>query len=114
MSSPQNSNILKLNVLEFWSQCLKITKKNRICVFEFWRFPPILVLLEMTCLVTLFDCKLQVFKKSPKLTLFGIFNELLSTKNVNVARFARNVEATFSVIFKHCVLEPKIQLKENC
>ena len=27
-----------------------------------------------------------------KLTIFGIFNELLSTQNVNVARFARNVE----------------------
>ena len=26
------------------------------------------------------------------LTIFGIFNELLSTQNVNVARFARNVE----------------------
>ena len=24
--------------------------------------------------------------------IFGIFNELLSTQNVNVARFARNVE----------------------
>ena len=27
-----------------------------------------------TCLVTLFDCKLQVFKNSPKWTIFGIFN----------------------------------------
>ena len=32
-------------------------------------------------LVTLFDSKLQVFKNSPKLT---IFNQLLFTKNVNV------------------------------
>ena len=37
-------------------------------------------------MVTLFDRKLLVFKKSPKLTIFGIFNELLSTQNVNVAR----------------------------
>ena len=28
----------------------------------------------------------------PKLIIFGPFNELLSTQNVNVARFARNVE----------------------
>ena len=46
----------------------------------------------MTCLVTLFDRKLQVFKNLPKLTIFGIFSELLSTQNVNIARFARNVE----------------------
>ena len=50
------------------------------------------VLLKLTCLVTLFDRKLLVFKNSPKWTIFGIFNELLSTQNVNVARFARNVE----------------------
>ena len=37
-------------------------------------------------LVTLFDLKLV------KLIIFGLFNELLSTQNVNVARFARSVE----------------------
>ena len=74
------------------AQCLKITQKVS---FEFWHFPPIFVLLKLTCLVTEFDRKLQVFKNSPKLTLFGIFNELLSTQNVNVARFARNVECDF-------------------
>ena len=36
-----------------------------------------------------------VFKNSPKLTIFGIFSELLSTQNVNVARFARYVEWDF-------------------
>ena len=41
---------------------------------------------------TLFDRNLQLFKNSPKLTRFGIFDELLSTQNVNVARFVRNVE----------------------
>ena len=56
---------------------------------QFWHFTPFFVLLKMTCLVTLFDRKLQV---SIKLTIFGIFNELLSTQNVNVARFARNLE----------------------
>ena len=66
--------------------------KSRILIFQLWHFPPIFVFLKVTCLVTLFDRKLQVFKKSPKLTIFGIFNELLSTQNVNVARFARNIE----------------------
>ena len=32
------------------------------------------------------------FQKLAKLTIFGIFNEILATQNVNVARFARNVE----------------------
>ena len=36
-----------------------------------------------------------------KLTMFGVFNELLSTHNVNVARFARNVEWDLFWIFKH-------------
>ena len=49
----------------------------------------------MTCLVTLFDLQVQVFKNSPKLTILGIFHELLSTHDVNVARFARNVECDF-------------------
>ena len=55
-------------------------------------FSPIFVLLKVTCLVTRFDRKLQVFKKSPKWTISGSFNVLLSTQNVNVARFASNVE----------------------
>ena len=45
----------------------------RIRIFQFWTFPPI------------------------------FFTGLLSTPNVNVAHFARNVEyETFSLIFKHC------------
>ena len=60
--------------------------------FSILAFPPVFVLLKLTCLVTLFDRKLQVFKNSPNWTIFGIFNKLLSTQNVNVARFARNVQ----------------------
>ena len=51
-------------------------------------------------LVTLFDHKLLIFKNSPKLTNFGIFNELLSAHNINVALLAI-LNETFSVIFKH-------------
>ena len=81
-------------------QCLKITKNVAFQVFVFWHFPPIFVLLKVTCLVTLFDHNLQVFKNSPKWTIFGIFNELLSTRNVYVARFARNVECDFFCDFQ--------------
>ena len=54
----------------------------------------------MSCLVTLFDKKLQIFKNSPKVTIFGTFNKLLSTRNVNVARFARNAECDFFLDFQ--------------
>ena len=74
--------------------------KCRIWIFEFWHFQPIFVLLKLTCLVTLFDRKLQGFKNSPKWTIFGVFNSLLSTQNVNVARFARNVEWDFFCDFQ--------------
>ena len=60
------------------AHCLKITQNVAI---EWFDFPSIFVLLKLTCLVTLFDRKLQVFKNSPKWTIFVIFNELLSTQN---------------------------------
>ena len=47
------------------------------------------------CLKITQNVAFQVFKNSKKWTIFGIFNQLLSTKNVNVARFARNVECDF-------------------
>ena len=56
------------------------------------------------------EIDLHVVKKSPemshfqktrqKLTIFGIFNELLSTQNVNVARFARTVKCDFLADFQ--------------
>ena len=52
-------------------------------------------------LVTLFDRKLDIFKNLLYLIIFGIFNKLLSTQNVNVARFARNdVECDFFCDFQ--------------
>ena len=90
-------NLLCITLFKNYSKC-------RIWSFEFWHFPPIFVLLKLTCLVTLFDRKLRVFKNSPKWTIFGNFNWLLSTQNVNVACFARNVEWDFFCDFqiKHC------------
>ena len=60
--------------------------------FQFCHSLPSFVLLKLTCLITLFDSKFQVFKNSP---IFDIFNEVLSTQNVNVARFDRNIECDF-------------------
>ena len=59
-----------------------------------------------TCLVTLFDHKLRVSKTRKNWTIFGIFNELLSTQNVNKRSSLRShfamLNDTFIVIFKHC------------
>ena len=77
------------------SQCLKNNFKSLIHIawkllshLNFWilAFPPIFVLLKVTCLVTLSDRKLHIFKNSSTWTIFGIFYLLLSTQNVNVAR----------------------------
>ena len=76
-------------------QCLKI---NQNVAFEFSNFG--IFHQKVTCLVSLFDSKLLLFKNSPKWTIFGIFNELLSTQNVNVARFARNVAKRLQFIFQ--------------
>ena len=59
----QNKSNSSPSKLFHYAQCLKITQN---VAFEFWHFPPIFVLLQLTCLVTLFDRKLQVFKNSPK------------------------------------------------
>ena len=40
------------------THCLKITQTVPFELFKFWHFPPIFVLLKLTCLVTLFDRKL--------------------------------------------------------
>ena len=45
----------------------------------------------------------QIPKNGKKVTIIGIFIELLSTQNINIARFARNMlNETFSIISKHC------------
>ena len=55
-------------------------------LLEFWHIPPIFVQIRLECLVILFDRNLQLA------IFFSIFNELMFTQYVNVARFARNVE----------------------
>ena len=72
-------------------QCLKITRKGRTLIFEFWHFLPTFILFR--------------FQKLAKPTIFGIFNHLLSTQNVNVARFARNVECDYFWNFSNTVIK---------
>ena len=70
-ASQKSFSIVK-NWLKSAGHCLKITQN---VAFEIWHFPPIFVLLKLTCLVKIIcDRKLQVFKQSPKGTIFGIFN----------------------------------------
>ena len=59
---------------------------------HFLAFSGDFVLLKLTCLVSLCDSKLQVFKNPLKWTIFGILNKLLSTQNKSAARFVRNVK----------------------
>ena len=60
----------------------------------------ILALPTIFCLEILFDCKLQVFTK---MTILGIFDKILSTQNVNVARFARKVKLRLFLWFSNIV-----------
>ena len=99
------NNDTKSRIFDYCGHNVWKLLKCRICIFQLGHFPSIFVLLKLTCLVTLFDRKLQFFKNSPKLTYFGIFNELLSTQNVNVAHFARKVEWDFFCNFQTlCIL----------
>ena len=70
-----------VNILE---QCHRVWKSPKMShlTFSILAFSPFFVLLKLTCLVTLFDGKLHVFKNSLTLTVFGIFNELLYTQNM--------------------------------
>ena len=72
-------------------RCLKMTQNVAFEFFNFGIFHQFFVLLKVTCLVTLFDRKLQVFKNSPKWT----------------TRFARNVKCNFFCDFQTlCLLPP--------
>ena len=90
----------------FWGdfQTLHIVwKLLKFVTFEFLNFGifrQFLSYFKLTCLATLFDRKLQDFKNSLKRTSFGIFDYFLSTKNVKVARFARNVELDYFCDFQ--------------
>ena len=58
----------------------------------------------------------SVFQKLTKMNIFGLFNILLSTQNVNVARFVFNVEWGFFCDFQTLCYGFSINLKDcfNC
>ena len=59
----------------------------------------------------------KISKNLPKWTIFGVFDKLLSAQNVNVARFACNVEWDFSLWFVYTVpifYTPSIQMDNFC
>ena len=62
-------SIIKINQ----THCLKITQNAVLEFLNFGIFHQFFVLLKLTCLVTLFDHKLQVFKNLPKLYHFLAF-----------------------------------------
>ena len=55
------------------THCLKIIQN---VAFEFWHFPPIFVLLKLTCLVTLFDCFSKTRQNGPFLAFLINFCSL--------------------------------------
>ena len=55
----------------------------------------------------------KINKKIVKLLIFGIFDKLLSTQNVNVARFARNIEGDFFCDFQTPCIQPRERMKLN-
>ena len=67
LSWKSRKNVLFHNI----AHCLKITQNVAFDFFKFWRFPPIFVLLKLTCLVTLFDHKFKGFKNSPKWSILA-------------------------------------------
>ena len=57
-----------------------------IWIFELWHFRGIFVQLKLTCLVTMFDSKIQAFKKIAKMFHFWHFYSFLSTQNIRFMR----------------------------
>ena len=85
ISSPSK----KIKVFESYSKC-------RIWIFQFWHFPPIFVLLKVTCLVTLFDLSFGPF--------LAFLTNFCRIKMLNVQGSLLRSQCwmrLFSVILKH-------------
>ena len=67
---------------------------SQVAKVPFWQY------LQHTSTKLRFLSNNSTFQILAKLTIFGILDELLSTQNVNVARFARNVEWNFFCDFQ--------------
>ena len=73
----KGENKLNHHLLHFYSVTTRWNEnhgpKCLILIFQFWHFPPVFVLLNLTCLVTLFDRKLYVFKNSPNWAILASY-----------------------------------------
>ena len=78
--------IFKIEIWFDFSAHFKKSTQNFSFEFSFLAFSTGFFLLKLTCLVT---------QKLATIDYFWYFYELLSTQNVNVARFALNVECDF-------------------
>ena len=70
-------------------------------IFQFCQFPPIFVLLKLTCPVKLFDSKLQVFQNSLNWTIFWAFSGDFSSTKTDLSGLTINLwfSKTFLAIF---------------
>ena len=80
------------------------SSKCRIWIFSLLAFAINFCLIKVICLVTLFDHKIQVFKNSPKSTIFGILKLTFVYSKCKRTSLRSQLNETFSVIFKHCDL----------
>ena len=82
---------------QIFTHCASVCKSLKMLLFS------IFVLLKSTCLATLFDRKFQVFKNSPKLTIFLAFLITFVHSKCNRSSVARNVECDFFERFSNTV-----------
>ena len=81
---------------------MKITQ-NVSLKFLIWHFPTIFVLLKFTCLVALFDRKIQSLKNSPKWAILAfLMNFFVHLKCKCSSLPSQFWMRLFTVIFKHC------------
>ena len=101
----------------FWTLiCAHVWKSPRMSHFDF--------LFKLTCLVKLFDRKLEVFKSSPKSSIFGTLNELLERFSNTVLwfisekleyRVVNGIWRFFTLIFsyKNADVNTSVQIRQN-
>ena len=87
------------NFKKTFSQYLKITQNVTFELLDFGTFHQFCPIKSDLSGKTVW-LQTSGFQKLAKINHFSIFNELLSTQIVNVARFARNVECDFFFDFQ--------------
>ena len=96
------TKIVTFSTMKIFNHCTVFENhpKCRTWNCQFWHYSPFFGLLKIDISGNTVWPQALGFLKLAKIDNFGIFNELLSTQNVNVARFARNVECDFFCDFQ--------------